>query len=67
MRIEVNREKCTSSGSCVMYCPDLFDQDEKDGRVLLIAEFPSERQEGEVREVVVRCPTGAIRVVEDSV
>ncbi|CAL9339290.1 hypothetical protein SUDANB19_00245 [Streptomyces sp. enrichment culture] len=65
MRIVVDREKCTSCGSCAMYSPELFDQDEKDGRVLLIVERPSGSQEKEVREAVLRCPTGAIELVEE--
>ncbi|MGX9225376.1 ferredoxin [Streptomyces albus] len=48
-----------------MYSPELFDQDEKDGRVLLIVERPSGSQEQEVREAVLRCPTGAIELVEE--
>ncbi|WP_026328363.1 ferredoxin [Streptomyces sulphureus] len=66
MRIEVDREKCTSSGTCAMYFPGLFDQDEADGRVRLIEEHPSEEQETEAREAVLRCPTGAITVLESS-
>ncbi len=49
-----------------MYFPGLFDQDEADGRVRLIEEHPSEEQETEAREAVLRCPTGAITVLESS-
>ncbi|WP_344566953.1 ferredoxin [Streptomyces axinellae] len=66
MRIKVDREKCTSSGSCAMYFPGLFDQDDKDGRVRLITEHPSGGQEAEAREAASRCPTGAISVLETS-
>ncbi|MDX2939773.1 ferredoxin [Streptomyces ipomoeae] len=64
MRIKVDHEKCTSCGSCAMYYPELFDQDEEDGRVRLIVEYPSEVQGAEAKEAVFRCPTGAISLVE---
>lgn len=35
-----------------MYYPEPFDQDEKDGRVRLIVEYPSEIQEAEAGEAI---------------
>ncbi|GAB3433197.1 ferredoxin [Flindersiella endophytica] len=65
MRIRVRRELCASSGMCALTAPDLFDQDEDDGRVVLRegarrSDFPAE-----AREAVLRCPSGALALEED--
>ncbi|GAA4688953.1 hypothetical protein GCM10023347_50950 [Streptomyces chumphonensis] len=49
---------------CVLTAPEVFDQDEVDGRVMLLLDpVPAERV-AEAREAVSFCPSGALRVVE---
>ena len=38
----VDRERCVGSGECVFTVPDIFDQDEADGIVLLLTDTPEE-------------------------
>ena len=65
MRIAVDRELCIGSGSCVWLEPAVFDQDKKDGRVVLRANEPEAAYQANVHEAVSHCPTGAVHVVED--
>ncbi|QFZ17335.1 ferredoxin [Saccharothrix syringae] len=63
MRIEVDRERCVGAGMCALTDPEVFDQDEVDGTVLLLEPSPTGAHEGKAREAASLCPSGAIRVV----
>ncbi|WP_280268144.1 ferredoxin [Nocardia wallacei] len=58
MELVVDRERCIGAGMCVMTAPGIFDQDDEDGRVILLGTAPD--RESEVREAVQVCPSGAI-------
>ncbi|WP_067826573.1 ferredoxin [Nocardia inohanensis] len=58
--IAVDRDRCIGAGMCVWTAPDVFDQDDEDGRVLLLRATPGSDQEALVREAVSACPSGAI-------
>jgi ferredoxin len=62
MRIEVKRELCCGAGMCVLEAPEVFDQDEQDGLVLVQVSEPPEDQRAAVREAAHMCPSGAIAV-----
>lgn len=47
---------------CVLTAPEVFDQNDEDGTVTLIAAVPSADDEAAVREAVRLCPSGAITV-----
>ncbi|GAA2270044.1 ferredoxin [Glycomyces scopariae] len=59
MRIDADREVCTSAGMCALTDPDRFDQDEADGRVVVL---DAEAPEGDPAALAVAelCPSGAI-------
>jgi ferredoxin len=59
MRISVDRERCAGAGMCALTAPDHFDQDDEDGRVVLLAE-EAEDGDTEVRAAADLCPAGAI-------
>ncbi|WEV24717.1 ferredoxin [Streptomyces sp. 71268] len=65
MRITADREACCSAGQCALIAPDLFDQSDEDGSVVLLDARPDAEQLDVLREVVSRCPTGAISLEED--
>jgi ferredoxin len=65
MRIAADRERCVGSGSCVLLEPAVFEQDEKDGRVVLRATEPEPTYHENVHEAVSHCPTRAVYIVED--
>lgn len=61
-RIEVDEDLCVGGGQCVMAAPDLFDQRDDDGVVILLdVSPPAERVEAAKRAELV-CPAAAIRV-----
>ena len=64
MKIEANRDVCIGAGMCVMTAPEVFDQDEDDGLVVVLqAEVPPEHAEAAAR-AVAGCPSGALRRVD---
>ncbi|MFF5979507.1 ferredoxin [Streptomyces olindensis] len=64
MKVEVDVPKCVASGQCVMIAPEVFDQRDEDGIVVLLDETPGPASHGAVRESAMVCPAAAIHVVE---
>ncbi|MEQ7004736.1 ferredoxin [Actinopolymorpha sp. B17G11] len=62
MRIAVDRERCASAGMCALTVPDVFDQDEEDGRVIVLMPEPPAIHEDAARRAVALCPSGAITI-----
>ncbi|MDF9811180.1 ferredoxin [Streptomyces sp. SPB162] len=62
MRVTVDRSLCCSSGLCVLAAPEVFDQADDDGRVVLLPGAPPESAWSAVEEAVACCPAGAIEV-----
>lgn len=66
MRIRVDRDTCIGAGLCTAMLPDVFDQAEEDGKVLLHTTMPSVSQHDAVRAAALRCPSGAITVDKEA-
>jgi ferredoxin len=65
MRVEADRSLCMGAGMCALNAPEVFDQDEEEGLVVVLdAEPPAERRNA-VRDAVNLCPASAIRFVTD--
>ncbi|GAB3724601.1 ferredoxin [Nocardiopsis nanhaiensis] len=64
MRVQADRTVCVGAGMCTFTAPEVFDQGEKDGRVVLLASEPPTDRRDQVAEAVEVCPSGAITVVE---
>ena len=64
MHITVDEEKCCGAGQCVLAAPDVFDQRDDDGIVVLLDATPPPEQYGAVREAAAVCPAVAIDVQE---
>ncbi|RKT04573.1 ferredoxin [Streptomyces sp. 3211.6] len=65
VRVEADRERCVGAGHCVRSLPAVFDQDEHDGRVLLLSAAPPAGLGDELHEVADLCPGRALTVHED--
>jgi ferredoxin len=65
MRVHANRDRCISSGQCVMTAPEVFDQDEGEGVVLLKTGTPPPELAADVRRAVMLCPARAITLAEE--
>ena len=64
MKVTVDQDKCVSSGMCVMNAPDVFDQRDDDGVVVLLIETPSPDQAKNTRDAAAACPALAIHIEE---
>ncbi len=64
MHVSVDREACVAGGHCVLQAPDVFDQDEQDGQVILLQADPPAAQHDDVRSAAELCPAAAIFITE---
>ncbi|GAA1932586.1 ferredoxin [Streptantibioticus ferralitis] len=64
MKVIVDQNKCVASGQCVLATPEVFDQREEDGIVVLLTENPPEHLADDVRQAAVLCPAQAIWMEE---
>ncbi|MEU3275492.1 ferredoxin [Saccharomonospora sp. NPDC006951] len=58
--IEADRDVCIGAGMCALTAPAVFDQDDEDGRVLVLDDRPGASEADAVREAVELCPSGAL-------
>lgn len=64
MHLTIDAEACVGSGQCALVVPEVFDQDDDEGTVVLLGADPAEEFHRDVYEAVSRCPVRAITVVE---
>lgn len=64
MKIEVDPNLCCGSGMCVLTNPEVFDQSEDDGTVVLLDAEPSAEHHATAQEAATLCPAGAITVLD---
>lgn len=64
MQVHANRDMCVSSGQCVMTAPDVFDQDEDEGVVVLKTGSPSPELAPDIRRAAAMCPAMAISITD---
>jgi ferredoxin len=64
MKVIVDQNICASSGNCVMNAPEVFDQRDDDGVVVLLNESPSAEDAEGARRAAAACPALAIRIEE---
>ena len=65
MKVVVDEEKCCAGGQCVLAAPEVFDQRDEDGIVVLLTGNPGPELHAGVREAAQICPAAAITVSED--
>jgi len=64
MQVFIESERCVACGQCVAVAPDVFDQREEDGIVVLLDGNPPQDQADTVREAAAVCPALVITVQE---
>ena len=64
MRVVVEVERCRGAGLCALTAPEVFDQDEEDGTVVVIDEEPPSELHHVVRAAAGLCPNSVIRLEE---
>jgi len=64
IKIHICEHKCVGAGQCVMASPEVFDQRQDDGIVILLQQQPPDSLVPSVRKAAKLCPALAIRVEE---
>ena len=64
IKIHIDEHKCVGAGQCVMASPEVFDQREDDGIVILLQQQPPDALTPSVRKATKLCPALAIRLEE---
>ena len=62
MKVTVEMSRCCGAGRCVLSAPEVFDQRDSDGLVILLQENPDESQQHNVRLAAELCPAQAIQL-----
>ncbi|MCG5216388.1 ferredoxin [Streptosporangium sp. KLBMP 9127] len=62
MKVVIDEDKCCGAGQCVLIAPEVFDQRDEDGIVILLESEPADDQHVLVREAAAVCPGAAIEV-----
>ncbi|MEW2620506.1 ferredoxin [Streptomyces sp. NPDC048106] len=60
MRLSIDPGVCVGSGQCALAVPEVFDQDDEDGTVVLLDDRPQPELHDAVREAAALCPVQAI-------
>ena len=60
MKVTVDVDKCVGAGQCVLAAPEVFDQREDDGLVVLLRERAAPGLHEAVHEAAHACPALAI-------
>jgi len=64
MKVTVDQDICASSGNCVMNAPEVFDQRDEDGVVVLLNASPPAEQDEGARRAAAACPARAVHIEE---
>jgi ferredoxin len=64
VKVLADTATCVASGQCALLVPEVFDQRDEDGVVVVIEEEPPAEREEVVRQAVLMCPSGALRLVD---
>ncbi|MFF4779035.1 ferredoxin [Microtetraspora fusca] len=64
MKVTVDEDKCCGAGQCVLLAPEVFDQRDDDGIVVLLDPEPGADRHAAVREAAAVCPAAAIELIE---
>jgi ferredoxin len=62
MDVVIDQEKCIAAGQCVAAAPEVFDQRDEDGVVVLLKDSPGPADEAGVRHAARVCPAQVIEV-----
>ena len=62
IRIVIDPDKCIGAGHCVRAAPEIFDQREEDGIVVLLMEEAPHHLAEKLKKAERLCPSQAIRI-----
>ncbi|MET8539450.1 ferredoxin [Kitasatospora sp. NPDC004799] len=65
MRIRTEADRCIGAGRCYLAAPELFDQSDHDGTVVVLSERVAQAQLADARAAVEDCPTRTLSLTEE--
>jgi len=65
VRVTADQQLCVAAGICAATAPEVFDQRDSDGKVLILDENPAPRLYKSTQEAADYCPAFAITVASD--
>jgi ferredoxin len=65
VHVVVNESRCIAAGQCVLNAPEIFDQREDDGIVVLLDDHPAAEYQDSARLAARLCPAEVIQFQED--
>ncbi|MBO8184022.1 ferredoxin [Streptomyces spirodelae] len=60
LSLSVDRDRCVGAGMCALTAPQLFDQRDADGRVVLLDPEPAPAHHAAAHQAAELCPAAAI-------
>jgi ferredoxin len=66
VRILVDRDRCRGAGQCALTAPELFDQSDDDGTVVVLDEQPPPHLQEQARLAAALCPNSVIRILQEA-
>ncbi|MBB5937026.1 ferredoxin [Streptomyces zagrosensis] len=64
MKVRVEEDACVASGMCAYLAPEVFDQRDDDGVVVVLQEAPGEDQHEAVWDAVRNCPAQVLSLAD---
>lgn len=65
-QISIDVSRCVGGGQCVVAAPEVFDQSDEDGTVILLSEHVGVDQLETVRDAARLCPAAVITVSQEA-
>ena len=65
MRVSADQQVCVAAGICASMAPEIFDQRDSDGKVVVLDGRPAAHLHGSAQEAAEYCPAFAITVTSE--
>ena len=62
MKVHVDQQRCVGSGQCARTVPEVFDQRDEDGIVVLLVSVVPDAMRAKLQKAEELCPSQAIRL-----
>ena len=64
LNVVVEYQKCTAAGQCLLAAPNVFDQSDENGTIVLLDPTPPESERPRVLDAINRCPASVISLAD---
>ena len=64
LQVVVASHKCTAAGQCLLAAPNVFDQSDENGTIVVLDDSPPESERASVLDAIQRCPASVISLAE---